>query len=81
MIMKIQLLAFGAASEIVNPISELVFDKEISVAQFRKYLVSEFPEMNKLSSFAIAINEAYIDDEKQLQNNDIVAIIPPVSGG
>ncbi|SEC52859.1 molybdopterin synthase sulfur carrier subunit [Tenacibaculum sp. MAR_2009_124] len=79
--MKIQLLAFGVASEILSSSSELLFDNTISVAQLKQHLVTEFPKMSKISSFAIAINEEYANDEQQIQNNDVVAIIPPVSGG
>ena len=79
--MKIQLLAFGAASEILSSSSELLFDNTISVAELKQHLISEFPNMARLSSFAVAINEEYANDNQEIQNNDVVAIIPPVSGG
>jgi molybdopterin converting factor small subunit len=34
-----------------------------------------------MSSYAIAINESYATDDMLIQENDVVAIIPPVSGG
>ncbi len=80
-IMKIQLLAFGAASEILSPSSELLFDNTISVTELKQHLISEFPNMDRLSSFAVAVNEEYANDNQEIQNNDVVAIIPPVSGG
>ena len=79
--MKIQLLAFGIASEILSPSSEIILENSISVAAFKQHLVTIFPKMKSLSSFVVAINEEYAKDEQPIKNNDVVAIIPPVSGG
>ena len=34
-----------------------------------------------MSAYAVAINESYVTDETIIQENDVIAIIPPVSGG
>jgi molybdopterin converting factor small subunit len=44
-------------------------------------LKDRFPNLKNLHQFAIAVNEEYADDALILNENDVVAIIPPVSGG
>ena len=44
-------------------------------------LKDKFPQLQNLNSYAIAVNEEYAEDALTLKNGDIVAIIPPVSGG
>jgi len=44
-------------------------------------LVEKYPKLDKLNSYAIAVNESYAEDEVILKEGDVVAIIPPVSGG
>ena len=39
------------------------------------------PALKKLKSYAVAVNEEYATDDVILKPNDVVAIIPPVSGG
>ena len=41
----------------------------------------KYPQLKEINSYAIAINESYASNETVLKENDIVAIIPPVSGG
>jgi molybdopterin converting factor small subunit len=37
--------------------------------------------LSEINSYAIAINESYAVNETILKENDLIAIIPPVSGG
>ncbi|MDD7913600.1 MoaD/ThiS family protein [Polaribacter ponticola] len=37
--------------------------------------------LKNIDSYAIAVNEEYAADDLILKENDIVAVIPPVSGG
>ena len=80
--MKIQLLLFGIATDLLNASSlELNVSENCSVAIFKKEIVEKYPQLKNISSYAIAINEAYASDETVLKENNVVAIIPPVSGG
>ena len=40
-----------------------------------------FPQLKNINTYAVAVNEIYATDDVVLKENDIVAIIPPVSGG
>lgn len=52
-----------------------------TVADLKARLVAEFPELKKLSSIAIAVNQNYAADSDPLGESDEIALIPPVSGG
>ncbi len=79
-----EVLLFGIAKDIVGK-SQLRFEKTkkvpSSVSELKKIISDSYPEFSKLSSLAIAVNSEYADDDMQLDRNDEIAIIPPVSGG
>lgn len=52
-----------------------------TVKELRKFLGNAYPELNKLSSLAIAVNNSYADDHVEINIYDEIALIPPVSGG
>ena len=80
--MKINLLAFGIAKDIVGGQSvEIETADQLSVGQLREHLVEQFPEFAKLKSLKLAVNGAYVEDHTEIEANDEVVIIPPVSGG
>ena len=80
--MKISILFFGMATDLVDSSSlEIELPNKSTVASFKELLVEEFPELQKMSSYAIAINESYATDDILIKENDVIAIIPPVSGG
>jgi molybdopterin synthase sulfur carrier subunit len=77
-----QLLAFGIAKEIFEtPVLEVNLKEGISVAELRAYLASNYPQLQRLSSYMIAVNNEYATDNQLISINDEIAIIPPVSGG
>lgn len=79
-----EVLLFGIAKDIVGQ-SQIEIEKEQdipkSVAGLKSLLVEKFPAFEKLSSFAVAVNSEYANDDVFLNRNDEIAIIPPVSGG
>jgi len=77
-----RILAFGIAKEIVGG-SELELDSAgiETVGGLRRQLNSMYPRLLQLSSYFIAINDEYAEENNLLQSRDEVAIIPPVSGG
>lgn len=80
--MQIHVLLFGVATDLVGKSSfDLSVAPDITVAQFKDILTVEYPEMEKLNAYAIAVNENYASDETALRNQDVIAVIPPVSGG
>lgn len=52
-----------------------------NVRDLKAYLVRKFPELDRLSSLAIAVNQSYAGEEDPLGETDEIALIPPVSGG
>ena len=80
--MKIKLLLFGITRDLLNA-NELSFEvlENINVGDLKKELRSKYPQVKNISSYAIAINESYANDNVKLREKDVVAIIPPVSGG
>lgn len=51
-----------------------------TVAQLRNALVEKYPGMQE-NAVQIAVNEEYALPEDVLHDGDVVALIPPVSGG
>ena len=80
--MKIKLLLFGITRDLLNA-NELSFEvlENINVGDLKKELRSKYPQLENISSCAIAVNESYANDDVKLREKDVVAIIPPVSGG
>ncbi|MCB9245248.1 MAG: molybdopterin converting factor subunit 1 [Flavobacteriales bacterium] len=78
-----QLLYFGICRDIIGnrEIDELHLHELHTVAELRAYLYENFPALKQLNSLAIAVNEVYATDETPLHDQDVVALIPPVSGG
>jgi molybdopterin converting factor subunit 1 len=80
--MKITLLAFGIVKEILqNRTMELELPEQATTADLKTLLHSQYPALQQLAVYRIAINDEYSAENTVLQNGDEVAIIPPVSGG
>ncbi len=80
--MKLNLLAFGIAKDIVSSNAlEIELKEGASVAELKTQLYTKFPAFRELRSLAIAVNQAYQNDDYLLSASDEVVIIPPVSGG
>lgn len=80
--MKIKILAFGIAKDIIgNRTIELDLPDSLSVADLKEHLVEKYPDFYKLRSLALAVNQEYADDSILIEDRDEVVIIPPVSGG
>jgi molybdopterin converting factor small subunit len=80
--MKIRIVAFGIAKDILQAKQtevELISDNTIS--GLRQLLLQQHPEFSKLKSLSFAVGVNYQEDSYQLNENDEVVIIPPVSGG
>ena len=80
--MKITIILFGMIRDIIGE-SKLTLElkKESSIEQLKQYLIKEYNELSKYHNFSIAVNEEYVEASYILKSNDIVALIPPVSGG
>lgn len=79
--MKQQILAFGIAREIVGDPSIELEPEITSVGQLRQALANKYPALGEQITFMIAVNNDYASDDLKINENDEIAIIPPVSGG
>lgn len=81
-------LLFGVTKDIVGSPALSIPTSSITgkslpktVGELRRFLGNQYPELNDLSSLAIAVNNDYAADEKEINSYDEIALIPPVSGG
>ena len=80
--MNIKILFFGITADLIGESElDLVVSSSISIGAFKAVLKEKYPPLKNIDSYAIAVNEAYAEDALLLKSNDVVAIIPPVSGG
>ena len=82
------ILLFGLTRDIIGSPSlsiPMASSSNIShpknVGELRSFLCKVYPELQKLSSLAIAVNNSYAEDDKEINSFDEIALIPPVSGG
>lgn len=80
--MTVKVLFFGITTDLVGSNQEeITIEKPISVADFKIILKEKHPSLKNIASYAIAVNESYAEDTSIIKMNDVVAVIPPVSGG
>jgi molybdopterin synthase sulfur carrier subunit len=79
------ILLFGITKDIVGsstlsmPAVKSV--KMKTVGELKSYLAGAYPELSRLSSLAVAVNNNYATDDVVINSFDEIALIPPVSGG
>ncbi|KGL61550.1 molybdopterin synthase sulfur carrier subunit [Polaribacter sp. Hel1_33_78] len=80
--MKIKTLFFGITTDLVGTSNlDLELSEASTVEDFKNLLKKDYPQLENLDSYAIAVNESYATGDLILNGNDTVAVIPPVSGG
>lgn len=82
------ILLFGVTKDIVGSPSLSIPTASMTgktvprtVSELKDFLGNSYPELNKLSSLAVAVNNNYANDEEEINSYDEIALIPPVSGG
>jgi molybdopterin converting factor small subunit len=80
--MNITILLFGILRDVVGE-SKLnrVLNLNATLEDLRQDIAKEYPKLKSYKNYSIAVNEAYAENDYQIKENDIVALIPPVSGG
>ncbi len=76
---KINILAFGQLIDITG-LSSWQMEDAIDTDQIRSKLLEKFPKLAQ-SKFLMAVNMEVIRGNVQLNSGDVVALLPPFSGG
>jgi molybdopterin synthase sulfur carrier subunit len=80
--MKVKVLYFSQVKDKVGKNEEEIEFEGKTLKDLVDMLVNKYPNIEDiLKRSMFAVNESYETMEYNLQNNDIIAIIPPVSGG
>lgn len=77
--MKIKIVAFGQAAEIIQQNELQWVTKQKDIAGLKMELLSSFPELNNIT-FNLALNESLVENAF-IKMNDTIAILPPFAGG
>jgi molybdopterin converting factor subunit 1 len=80
--MKINILAFGIAKDIFGGSTVSVdLTNDANVSNLKYLLEQQYPQLKKLATYMVAVNNEYALDGDTVHERDEIAIIPPVSGG
>jgi molybdopterin converting factor small subunit len=80
--MNIHIRTFAISTEIIGQkLMTIQVNSPMNIAELRTWLYEKYPDLNKLQTLRLAINDYYVEDSTQLTDEDQVYIIPPVSGG
>ena len=80
--MTLKILAFGITKDILGATEkEIEINDGANVAELKELLEKDFPELKRLKSYFIAIDDEYAEDHQIITVSNELAIIPPVSGG
>ncbi|MBS1537522.1 MAG: MoaD/ThiS family protein [Bacteroidetes bacterium] len=77
--MKIKVLFFARLAEI-SQVNEIELNDIGTTSALIEHLGIHYPQMMEIK-FAVAINKQISGDMSELHNGDVVALIPPFSGG
>lgn len=81
---KVRVLYFAAVRDALG-ISDEWLDLPATVrcvSDLSRHVARLHPELSsRLESVRFAVNETFADDETPVTDGDVVALIPPVSGG
>jgi len=74
---EIKIIAFGQIAEITG--KELIL-KAADLDSLKRNLLQKFPELSD-KKMAFAVNRKLVENNITLNENDVVALMPPYSGG
>lgn len=78
---KVKVLYFAEIKEILQKSKdEFDFKEALTVEDFVEFLNNQYPQINH-KKYQIAINEEFSQYTDEINPNDTIALIPPVSGG
>ncbi len=76
-----KVLYFAEIKDILQKAQEdIVLEQALTVQQFEDLLFERYPQINN-KKFQVAVNEEFVQESSVITDQDVVALIPPVSGG
>ncbi|KPU52565.1 molybdopterin converting factor subunit 1 [Bacillus wiedmannii] len=76
----IEVLLFAHLQEEVSKPTLHIDYENITVAELKEVLITKY-NVAISNEIMVAINEEYANEDDIIQTGDVIAIIPPVSGG
>ncbi|HLR09689.1 MAG TPA: molybdopterin converting factor subunit 1 [Bacillota bacterium] len=76
----VDVLLFAELQEATGKDKIAVEAAGMTVAELKKNFVAQY-HMENMSNVMVAVNEEYARDDAVINEGDVVAFIPPVSGG
>ncbi len=79
----VRVLFLGPAKDFAKTDSSALDLREgATVNEARRELTKRFPQLGKgLATMRLAVNQEFVVDTEILRADDVLAVIPPVSGG
>lgn len=77
--MAIEILFFGSLTD-ATTVGRLIVEDITDTDQLKTYLIEKYPALRSARYF-VAVNQRMIQQTESLQSGDIVALMPPFSGG
>lgn len=79
--MKIQVQYYGLIAEITGRTHEnWIMNLNSSIVEIQHNITTKYPDLKK-QSYVIALNDQLVNDKQIVQNEDIIALLPPFAGG
>ena len=73
---------FGITRDIVkNSTIEFELADDTTINKLQKILFEKYSGLTDIKNYAFAVNEEYVNADYLIKVGDVVAVIPPVSGG
>jgi molybdopterin synthase sulfur carrier subunit len=78
----IKVMLFAGIAEKAKQNQLQIEEDGLSIRDLRSWLSEQYPSISEdITQAMVAVNEEFVDESTLLQAHDVVAIIPPVSGG
>lgn len=78
--MKVKILFFGSLEDVADGKSEIQLDNVHDIDSVKKILLEKYPALSDYT-FRIAVNQQILSKNQTLNDNDVVALLPPFAGG
>ena len=80
--MKVKLKYFASIAEAVGmSVGEIDLRDGTNVSDVLDVLTKRFKGLEEMNNVIVAVNGAYVDPNTPLEDGDVIALFPPVSGG